>query len=261
MKIAPDADRRIRRIAGRVGVVGGGIALATALVVVPRISLGPDPAQEPWERDRPVDATWARDPLRMVWEAEGSARLSLPAALADRPLALQLREAVPDMVLAYLGDQEPAHRPHFLGSVHAGEELPFVAYPGSVLWITSQHPWRIEVTLIDPPELEHAVSGTTNAVFVHRGPATSGTFTWGPGGSFSVVARTVEGYESLVASADEPDGRTGGTKRISWAASSLVVIEVLVFSEVEWEFRLDVPENPEVAEDPEGEAEDEEGAS
>src|SRR5690606_22921135 len=127
MTITAGAERRIRHVARGVGVVGVVIALVTVAGVV-LTGFQREAAQasrHPWEASARLEAR--RGPGGSVWEAEGSARITLPAELLDRPIGMQLLEEVPETVFVYLGDDVADSRPRFLGSVDEYQAAPVAA--------------------------------------------------------------------------------------------------------------------------------------
>lgn len=241
MTITAEADRRIRRVTRGVGALSVVIALAAvAAVVVPGVERDLDrAASSPWRDADPLEAQ--REAGGLVWAAEGSARITPPAELTDRPVELRLLDGEHDKVQVHLGDASGDSSPPFVGTLFADSSLPLALYSGSELWVSTRQPWRIEILPIDPTALEHSASGNSDALLSYRGPATSGVVTWDGAGSLFVVARTVEGRESLASIGGDLDERHDGATSFTWAASPFVVIEVLAFGDLEWEIRLDVP--------------------
>lgn len=261
MTIPLGAERRIRDVARGVGALGVAIALATiAGVVLPGIERELEQeARNPWREPAPLEAQ--REPGGTVWAAEGSARITLPDELLDRPIGVRLVDEVDDTVYAYLGDAVDGDRPFFLGSVHEYEAMPFAAYADSELWITSRHAWRVEILPVAGVELHDSANGDDDTVLVYRGRATSGTITWGPKGTLFVIARSTAGYESLATTGGDPDDERGGTVRFTWTESPFVVIEVSAYDGIAWEIELDEVPGDEVPgdEEPGGQAPGDEG--
>lgn len=239
MTITAGADRRIRNVARGVGVLSVVIALVTvAGVVVTGLEREAEQqSRNPWDEAAPLEAQ--REPGGAVWAAEGSARITLPAELLDRPIGVRLLNEAQETVHVYLDDDVADTRPSFLGSAVEYEPLPLAAYANSELWVTSRHAWRVEILPIEATELEQAARGADHAVLVYRGDATSGTISWSAGGPLFVIARSVAGYESLVTTGGDPNDERGGTLRVDWTESPFVVIEVSAYGGITWEIELD----------------------
>jgi hypothetical protein len=189
--------------------------------------------------ERPV-AT--RDGSDFVWAADGSARIVLPDALRGRAIELSLVDENADDVEAWLGDETSTEPPRYLGGLWGTSPLPLAAYARSELWIVSPHAWRMQIVPIDPTPLEGVARGTTDAVLVYAGDAVSGTVTWGATGTLFVIARTIDGYESLAVTGGDPALEQGGSTEFTWTASPFVVIEVSAYDGIEWTIELDEPQ-------------------
>lgn len=233
--VSAAAGRRIGRYSVVVAVLSVLVAIATVLaVVVPQIERELRRAiDQPWIAEEPLLAQQEAD--SSVWGAASSARIELPEELRGRPVELRLVEAG-SSVSAFLGDRALEGSPRYLGGVWSSGPMPLAAYEASELWITSRDPWRIEILPIDPSELDGAASGSEDAVFVHRGTESSGTVTWNGEGSLYVIARTTEGYETLLASTR---AGSGGAYRFEWEPSPFVVIQVSVYDGARWTIELD----------------------
>lgn len=232
------AEHRIRNVARVVGVLSFVIAIATiSSVVMTGVERElNEQSRNPWREAVPLEAQ--REPGSSVWTAERSARITLPAELRGRPIELQMVDETEVVVYAYLDNGVADDRPSLLGSVSDHAAMPIAAYENSDIWITSRHPWRIAIRPVDPLELESSANGNSHAVFVYRGDATSGRVSWGSRGTLFVTARTIAGYESLVAESGA-DRRGPGGDSVTWTASPFVVIEVKSF-DATWSIDLDV---------------------
>jgi hypothetical protein len=238
--ISPEADHRIRGYTRGVALLGAVVALATlAAVVLPTLERQQSLATErPWVQDERPTAT--REAGDAIWAAEGSARVVLPQELRGRPIELTLVDGEGgDDVEAWLGDERSAEAPHYLGGLWGTQPLPLAAYEHSELWIVSPHAWRMQIVSLDAAPLVDGASGNTDAVLVYVGDAVSGRVTWGATGTLFVIARTVEGYESLAITGGDPALETGGSAEFTWAASPFVVIEVSAYDDIEWTIELD----------------------
>jgi hypothetical protein len=239
--ISPGADHRIRGYTRGVALVSAVVALATlAAVMLPAVERQRSLATErPWVGDERPVAT--RDGSAFVWTADGSARIVLPDALRGRAIELSLVDEDADDVEAWLGDETSTEPPRYLGGLWGTSPLPLAAYARSELWIVSPHAWRLQIVPIDPTPLEGVASGTTDAVLVYTGGAVSGTVTWGATGTLFVIARTIDGYESLAVTGGDPALEQGGSTEFTWTASPFVVIEVSAYDGIEWTIELDEP--------------------
>jgi hypothetical protein len=242
MVLTVEAGDRIRAFTRGMAVLSAVVALATvAAVVLPAVERqASDEVRRPWEAESAVDA--AREPGGSVWGAEGSARIVLPEELRGRPIELRVVEADDDGLEVLLGDASaPDDWPRYLGSVWEGLPLPAAVYADSVLWVTTEHAWRMEVAPLEPTPLDSAASGDTDAVLVYTGAATGGTVGWSGEGLLFVVVRTLEGYDASVVSGDgDPAaGATSGRERVDWTASPFVVIEVSAYDGIRWTIELD----------------------
>ena len=236
------ADHRIRRYTRGITVLGAVIAVMTVgAVVLPTVERENSlQTQRPWTSENPVDAE--REPGGAVWSASGSARITLPEELRNRPIELGYVAAGDDGMQAYLADtRDPEHGPEYLGNVWDSMPLPIASYAGSELWIVAKEAWRLEILPLDVDELVSSASGDSDAVLVYTGEATSGTVSWSGTGLLFAVARTVDGYQSLAVSGDgDPDAPPApGSARFEWTASPFVVIEISAYDGIEWTLELD----------------------
>lgn len=241
MTISPAADHRIRGYTRGLAVLCAVVALASVVVVVlPALERQQSLiAERPWVQEERPEATREHDGA--IWAAEGSARVVLPEELRGRPIELSLvddDDGGPD-VEAWLGDERTPETPRYLGGLWGTQPLPLAAYEHSELWIVSPHAWRMRIVPIDPTPLKQVASGETDAVLVYTGEVVSGTVTWGATGTLFVIARTVEGYESLAITGGDPSLEAGGSAEFTWAASPFVVIEVSAYDGIDWTIELD----------------------
>lgn len=236
------ADHRIRRYTRGIAVFGAVLAVMTVgAAVLPSVEReNSRQTQRPWVSESPVEAV--REPGGSVWAASGSARIILPEELRNRPIELGYIEAGDDGIQAWLGDVRSLERaPEYLGNVWDTMPLPMAAYADSELWIVSKHAWRMEILPLDATELGSSASGTSDAVLVYVGGASTGTVSWSGEGLLFAVARTVGGYQSLAVSGDgDPDAApTSGRTRFEWTPSPFVVIEISAYNDIEWTIELD----------------------
>jgi hypothetical protein len=235
-------DRRIRRFTRGIAVLSAVIAFLTVgATVLPTVDReNSRQTQRPWVTEGPAHAE--REAGGSVWSAAGSARVTLPDELRDRPIELRYLEAGDDGIQAWLGDVRTLDSaPEYLGNVWESQPLPMAAYADSELWIVSKHAWRMEILPLHASELGSSASGTSDAVLVYTGEASSGTVSWSGEGLLFAVARTVGGYQSLAVSGDgNPDaGPTSGRAVFEWTPSPFVVIEISAYNGIEWTIELD----------------------
>jgi hypothetical protein len=236
------ADHRIRRYTRGITVLGAVIAVMTVgAVVLPTVERENSlQTQRPWTSENPVDAV--REPGGGVWTASGSARVTLPEELRNRPIELVSVERSESDVQAYLGDASDPHRiPEYLGNIWDLEPTPIASYADSELWIVAKDAWRLEILPLDVGEFVSPASGDSDAVLVYTGEATSGTVRWSGTGLLFAIARTVDGYQSLAVSGDgDPDAPPApGSARFEWTASPFVVIEISAYDGIEWTLEVD----------------------
>ena len=237
--LSATADRRIR-VFTRVVAALATVCVVTAVALVASAVVERarwDDARGPWLDTGHLDAVRAADGI--TWSAERSARIALPPELRDRPIALRLSDAEALDVEAWLDDGRDDTSPRFLGFVSRRSDLPLASYADTRLWIVSTEPWSMTIMPLEATPIEEGAHGVADAVLVYSGEATSGTVSWGAVGSLYVVARTVDGYQSIVLTGGDPAEEPGGSERFSWTASPFVVIEVSAYDGIAWELELD----------------------
>lgn len=240
------AARRIRDVAGSVGVFSVVVALAIVGTLVTTSIDRERAEQERLSSPKPIPLA-ERQGIDFRWSADGSALIVLPAALRGRPLEARLVESLRGVAYGYLEDGDGDDERPLLGDLRT-YWTPFASYTDTDLWVTSGDRWSLEIRPLEGVEVEGSVTGTHSAAFVYRGDATSGRIVWEEHASLRVDAWTIDGYERRVAETRGLPGEGPGEASFSWTASPYVVIQVSASSGVPWTLVVDdAPGQPDEA--------------